>query len=391
MSARMKPRPATGRKRVTLLGATGTIGQSTLNIMEAHPDAYELQALTGGNNVKLLIEQALKFRPKQAVIANDAHYAELSSALQGSGIQAASGPDAIAEAAAQPSDLVMAAIVGAAGLKPTLAAIRNGTTVALANKECLVCSGELMMAEVKKHGATLIPVDSEHNAIFQLFDHKRPQEVEAITITASGGPFRNWTLEQMQKATPEEAVRHPNWNMGAKISVDSATLMNKGLELIEAYYLFPLAAAQLRVLIHPQSIVHCLVHMIDGSVLAQMSTPDMRTPIAHAMAWPQRTYAPVAKLDLAAIGHLQFEAPDNTRFPALDLARSAMVAGKSAPTMLNAANEVAVQRFLNKEIAFTDIVKIVEQTLENMDNAALASIEDVLACDQEARRFAGQR
>jgi 1-deoxy-D-xylulose-5-phosphate reductoisomerase len=390
MSVQAMPVAASHKKRITLLGATGTIGQNTLKIIDAHPDAYEVTVLTGGENVDLLIEQARRFKPKRAVIANPDLYAALKAGLQGTGIETAAGEDAVVEAAMMPSDIVMSAIVGAAGLKPTLAAIRRGATIALANKECLVCSGELMMREVRGHGATLIPVDSEHNAIFQLFDAKQPEYVEAITITASGGPFRTWTYEQMQKATPQQAVRHPNWNMGAKISVDSATLMNKGLELIEAYCLFPLKAEQLHVLIHPQSVVHCLVHMLDGSVLAQMSTPDMCTPIACAMAWPQRISAPVTKLNLATIGTLQFEEPDNTRFPALSLARSAMVAGKSAPTILNAANEIAVGRFLKGAIGFTDIVKVVERTLESMDNNPLASIDDVFACDAAARRLAEQ-
>ncbi len=388
MSSLVKPVPSTGKKRITLLGATGTIGVNTLKIIEAHPDKYEITALTGGNNIKLLIEQAKKFKPKRAVINNPDDYEELKNALAGTGIEAAAGENAVIETAAMPTDMLMSAIVGAAGLKPTMEAIRSGTSIALANKECLVCSGELMMREVKKYGVTLIPVDSEHNAIFQLFDSQRADAVEAITITASGGPFRTWTMEQMQKATREQAVRHPNWNMGAKISVDSATLMNKGLELIEAYCLFPMKSEQLRVLIHPQSVIHCLVHMVDGSVLAQMSMPDMCTPIAHALAWPQRTSAPVAKLDLAKIGSLQFEEPDLSRFPALNLARSAMVAGGSAPTILNAANEIAVGRFLAGEIAFTDIVKTVERTLENIDNTQLNTIDDVFACDALARTYA---
>jgi 1-deoxy-D-xylulose-5-phosphate reductoisomerase len=282
----------------------------------------------------------------------------------------------------------MAAIVGAAGLKPTLAAIRQGATVALANKECLVSAGELMQAEVARHKATLVPVDSEHNAIFQLFDFAHPERVESVTITASGGPFRTWTKARMQKATPKQAVNHPNWNMGAKISVDSATLMNKGLELIEAFYLFPLTPKQLKVLIHPQSVVHCLVQMIDGSVLSQMSTPDMRTPIAHALAWPQRVSAPVKKLDLAKLQSLTFEAPDEKRFPALKLARAALEAGGSAPCVLNAANEIAVQRFLKRDTGFLDIAKIVEKTMRKLSPPAASSLDEVLAIDAEARAFA---
>ncbi len=347
-----------------------------------------LRRITAGDNVALLAEQARQFRPKRAVIANPSLYNELKEALQGTGVEVAAGEDAVLEAAAMSSDIVMSAIVGAAGLKPTLAAIRAGGTVALANKECLVCAGQLMMKEVRAHNATLIPVDSEHNAIFQLFDFDHPEFVETVTITASGGPFRTWTTEQMKHATPEQAIKHPNWNMGAKISVDSATMMNKGLELIEAAALFPLKPEQLDVLIHPQSVLHCLVRMVDGSVLAQMSLPDMCTPIAYALAWPERMEAPVGRLDLAAIGSLQFEAPDLERFPALRLAREALAEGGNAPTVLNAANEIAVGRFLKKDIGFLDIVKIVEKTLASIENAPLETIDDVLACDARARRFA---
>lgn len=382
------PLTAQARKTVTLLGATGTIGQNTLKILAAHPDRFELETLTAGDNVKRLAQQAKEFNARRAVIANPSLYNELKTLLSGTSIEASAGEDAVLEAAAIPSDITMSAIVGAAGLKPTLAAIRNGKTVALANKECLVCAGPLMMREVVKHGGALIPVDSEHNAIFQLFDADHPERIEQVIITASGGPFRTWTSEQMRDVTPEQAVKHPNWTMGAKISVDSATLMNKGLELIEAFYLFPLKAEQLGVLIHPQSVVHCLVQMIDGSVLAQMSLPDMCTPIAHALGWPERIAAPVGRLDLASIGNLQFETPDTVRFPALTLARHAMTTGGNAPTILNAANEIAVSRFLKGDIAFLDIVKTVERTLENMDNSPLKTIDDVLACDAAARRFA---
>lgn len=384
----IKPSALPERKTLTLLGATGTIGRNTLKIIEAHPERFELAAITGGSNAALLAEQARTFGAKRAVIADESQHAALKEALSGSGIAVSAGEDAVLEAASLKTDIVMSAIVGAAGLKPTLAAIKQGARVALANKECLVCAGPLMTREVKKHHAALIPVDSEHSAIFQLFDPSAPERIENVAITASGGPFRTWTREQMKDATPAQAIKHPNWNMGAKISVDSATLMNKGLELIEAYYLFPLKAEQLRVLVHPQSIVHCLVQMIDGSVLAQMSLPDMCTPIAYALAYPDRIEAPVKKLDLAAIGTLQFEEPDTARFPALALAREALAAGKNAPTVLNAANEIAVQRFLKGGIGFLDIAKIVEKTMENMDNTILDSIDDVLACDAAARRFA---
>ncbi|MDE3061247.1 MAG: 1-deoxy-D-xylulose-5-phosphate reductoisomerase, partial [Pseudomonadota bacterium] len=356
---------AAQKKSITILGATGTIGCNTLKVIAAHPDRFTVNALTAGSNVVLLAEQARRFRPDRAVIADPALYGQLKEALQGTGVEAQAGEAAVLEAAAMPSDIVMSAMVGVAGLKPTLAAIRAGSTVALANKECLVSAGALVMREVQKYGAALLPVDSEHNAIFQLFDFHYPERIAEVTITASGGPFRMLTREQMQAATPEQAVRHPNWRMGEKISVDSATLMNKALELIEASYLFPLRADQLSVLIHPQSVVHCLVRMVDGSVLAQMSHPDMCTPIAHALAWPERIAAPVRALNLAEIGQLNFEAPDEERFPALRLAREVMAAGGNAPTVLNAANEAAVQRFLRREVGFLDIAKQVEKTLEN--------------------------
>ena len=376
--------------RVTLLGATGTIGQNTLKIIAAHPKKFSVTALTAGDNVALLAQQAKQFLPQRAVIANESLYGELKELLSGTGIEAAAGEAAVIEAAHIPADVTVVAIVGAAALKPTMAAITQGKKIALANKECLVCAGDLVTQHARAHGATLLPVDSEHNAIFQVFDHHRPGYIERVTLTASGGPFRQFTLEQMKDVTPQQAVRHPNWNMGAKISVDSATMMNKGLELIEAFYLFPLRHEQLGVLVHPQSIIHCLVQMVDGSVLAQMSLPDMCTPIAHALAWPERIAAPVAKLDLAQIGTLQFEAPDETRFPALRLAMEAMKTGRSAPTVLNAANEVGVARFLAGQIGFLDIVKTVERTLENMETRGLETAEDVFACDNAARRFAQQ-
>ncbi|MBY0407118.1 MAG: 1-deoxy-D-xylulose-5-phosphate reductoisomerase, partial [Rickettsiales bacterium] len=330
------------------------------------------------------------FRPERAVITNPAHFSALKEGLSGTGVEAAAGADAVLEAAGMPADIVMSAIVGAAGLSPTLAAIRSGATIALANKECLVCAGQLMTQEVDKHGAKLIPVDSEHSAIYQVFDARTADAVERVTITASGGPFRAFTLEQMKDVTPAQAVKHPNWNMGAKISVDSATLMNKGLELIEAFYLFPLRAEQFAAIIHPQSIVHCLVEMVDGSVLAQLCLPDMRTPIAYALGWPERIAAPVEKLDLARIGSLQFEAPDVARFPALRLARQAMNAGGNAPTVLNAANEIAVGRFLKGDIGFLDIVGVVEKALSRIPYTSLTSLDAVLETDARARQIAEQ-
>ncbi|MBI1236792.1 MAG: 1-deoxy-D-xylulose-5-phosphate reductoisomerase [Alphaproteobacteria bacterium] len=373
-------------KKISILGATGTIGQNTLKIIAQHPGRFAVTALTAGDNVELLIEQARFFKPERAVIANEMHYAVLKKELSGTGIEVAAGETAIAEAASMPADMAMSAMVGAAGLIPTLSAIRSGKAVALANKESLVCAGGLVMQEAEKHGATLLPVDSEHNAVFQLTQDFT--FVEHITLTASGGPFRAWTTEQMTKATPEQAIKHPNWNMGAKISVDSATLMNKGLEMIEAHHLFALKPDQIRVLIHPESIVHCLVQMVDGSMLAQLSAPDMCTPIACALAWPDRVETTVKKLNLAEIGRLHFEAPDESRFPALRLARAALSEGGNAACTLNAANEVAVQRFLKGEITFPDIVKTVEKTLEKVENAKLTGIEDVLACDRQARDIA---
>ena len=384
MSALLHTAKQTAARDITILGATGTIGQNTLKIIAAHKERFTVDTLTGGTNVPLLAQQAREFCARRAVIAENSLLEPLKEALSGTGIEAAAGENAVTEAA-QGADIVMSAIVGAAGLKPTLAAIRSGATVALANKECLVCAGPLVMKDVKKYGATLIPVDSEHSAIFQLFEGGKEDHIERVTITASGGPFREWTVEQMREVTPVQAVRHPNWHMGAKISVDSATLMNKGLELIEAYHLFPFSAEQLQVLIHPQSIVHCLVHMRDGSVLSQMSLPDMCTPIAYALSWPERIDVPVAKLDLSAIGKLEFDTPDEARFPALRIARDALVAGGNAPCVLNAANEVAVHRFLRGDIGFLDIASMVERTLSTVGQYELDSLEAVMSCDREAR------
>lgn len=377
-------------KSVTILGSTGTIGQNTLKCIALHPDDFSVKTLVGNANATLLAAQAELFRPESIVIANPDFYSELRNLLSGKKIKIEAGEEAVIAAASSGADITMSAIVGAAGLKPTLAAIKSGKKIALANKESLVCAGELVKNEVKKYGATIIPVDSEHNAIFQLLENQDVKHVERVTITASGGPFRTFTLEQMQDVTPQQAVRHPNWNMGAKISVDSATMMNKGLELIEAFYLFPLRAEQLNILVHPQSIIHALVEMVDGSVLAQMSQPDMCTPIANALAWPKRIAAPVKKLRLEEIGNLSFEAPDDVRFPAIRLAREALLAGGSAPTILNAANEVAVARFLAGEIGFTYIAKIVEKTLEILYSKPLETIDEVLDCDKTARLHASE-
>ena len=375
-------------RRLTILGATGSIGCSTLDLVERNPDRFALEALTAHRNVAGLVEQARRFKPKTAVIADPDLYGDLKEGLSGTGIDVAAGRDALCEAAARPVDLMMAGIVGAAGLAPTLEGIRQGTAVALANKETLVCAGDLVLREVDAHGATLLPVDSEHNAIYQVFDFDRPEGIRRIVLTASGGPFRTISRDAMAAMTPEQAVAHPNWSMGAKISVDSATLMNKGLEVIEAYYLFPVSREQIDVVVHPQSVIHSMVEYVDGSVLAQMGTPDMRTPIAYAMAWPDRMEAPSARLDFATIGSLTFEAPDLERFPALRLAREALTAGRVAPTILNAANEVAVHGFLERRIGFLDVTRVVEETLAAVANVPLGDLETVIQVDREARRVA---
>ena len=375
-------------RRISILGSTGSVGCNTIDLIERQPERYKIEALTANRNVALLAEQARRLRPRLAVIGDEARFGALKEALAGSGIELAAGPAALVEAAQRPAEWLMAAIVGAAGLEPTLAALRRGAIVALANKECLVCAGELMMEEVNRNGATLLPVDSEHNAIFQVFDFARRDAVERIILTASGGPFRTLDRAVMAHVTPAQAVAHPNWNMGAKISVDSATMMNKGLELIEAHHLFDLPAENIEVLIHPQSVVHSLVAYVDGSVLAQLGTPDMRTPIAYTLGWPERMPAPAERLDLAALGQLSFEPPDLERFPALRLARLALQSGGAAPTILNAVNEVAVAGFLGGEVGFLEIAGIVEETLATMPLDKPASLDAVFAVDSEARRVA---
>jgi 1-deoxy-D-xylulose-5-phosphate reductoisomerase len=377
-------------KRITVLGSTGSVGCNTLDLVGGQPDAFAVEALVAGRNVAKLAEQARAYRAKLAVVADDAQYRTLKAALAGTGVEAAAGAAAVVEAAQRPADWVMAAIVGAAGLAPTLAAIRRGATVALANKEVLVCAGAVVMAEAMRHGATLLPVDSEHNAIFQVFEAARRETIERIVLTASGGPFREASPEAMERATPEAAVAHPNWRMGAKISVDSATMMNKGLELIEAHHLFGFAEERIDILVHPQSVVHGLVCYTDGSMLAQLGSPDMRTPIAYTLAWPERMAAPVKRLDLTQLGKLTFEPPDPERFPALRLARAALRQGGGAPTILNAANEAAVHAFLNREIGFRDIARVVERTLEILPDRALDDLDGVYALDREARRVAAR-
>ena len=375
-------------RRVTILGSTGSIGCNTIDLITRHPGAFEVEALTAQRSVERLAEQARQVGAKQAVIGDPALHGALEEALAGTDTATAAGPAALVEAAAAPADFVMAGIVGAAGLRPTLAAAAQGAIIGLANKECLVCAGSLMLAEVERGGATLLPVDSEHNAIYQVFDFERSDGVEKIVLTASGGPFREASMETMAQATPEEAVAHPNWDMGAKISVDSATMMNKGLEMIEAFHLFPVDAEQIEVLVHPQSVIHSMVAYVDGSVLAQLGTPDMRTPIAYSLAWPARIAAPSPKLDLAELGRLTFEPPDPVRFPALRLARDALTQGGSAPIVLNAANEVAVGGFLDRRIGFLEIAQTVERCLERTNHRAVTALDDVYEIDRAARGLA---
>jgi 1-deoxy-D-xylulose-5-phosphate reductoisomerase len=378
-------------KRVSVLGATGSVGQSTLDLIGREPEAFDVIALTANCDVDGLAAAARKHGAKLAVVADESCLPALKAALDGSGIEASGGTQAVCEAAATPCDWTMAAIVGAAGLRSTMAAIAQGGTVVLANKEPLVCAGEVILAAARAHGATLLPADSEHNAIFQCFDSARPETVRRIILTASGGPFRDRTLVEMRDVTPEQAVAHPNWSMGAKISVDSATMMNKGLELIEADRLFPVAASQIEIILHRQSVIHSLVEYIDGSVLAQLGPPDMRTPIAHTLAWPDRMTTPMAPLDLVAIGRLDFEEPDPVRFPALRLAREALDAGGASPAILNAANEVAVAAFLAGRIGFLEIAAIVADTLSCYDPPAPETLDAVLAIDAEARALADER
>lgn len=375
-------------KRVSVLGATGSVGRSAFDLLAAARDRFAVEALVANRDVAALAVQAKALGARRAVVADEAVLPSLREALAGSGIEAAGGAAAVIEAAQMPADLVIAAIVGAAGLAPTLAAIRRGATIALANKESLVCAGALVTAEAARHGSKLIPVDSEHSAIFQVFDAARPGQIERIIITASGGPFRTATRAQMADATPAQAVAHPNWSMGAKISVDSATMMNKGLEVIEAFHLFPVGLDRIEVLVHPQSVVHSMVVHVDGSVLAQLGTPDMRMPISLALAWPDRMAFDGPRLDLAKIASLTFEKPDFERFPAILLARHALQAGGAAPTILNAANEVAVAAFLAGRVGFLDIVAVVEGAMSAFAPAPPTSIAEVVAVDAEARNVA---
>jgi 1-deoxy-D-xylulose-5-phosphate reductoisomerase len=376
-------------RTVAILGATGSVGRSTLDLIERNAEQYEVLALTARQDVSGLAEAAKKVRAKRAVIADESLYAPLKERLNGSGIEAAAGEEAITGAASG-ADWTMAAIMGCAGLKPVMAALERGGTVALANKEALVSAGDLMVEAARASGARLLPVDSEHNAIFQCFDRARPGSVRRIILTASGGPFRRLGIEEMRGVTPAQAVAHPNWSMGAKISVDSATLMNKGLELIEAFHLFPLEPDGFDVVVHPQSVIHSLVEYVDGSVLAQLGAADMRIPIAYTLAYPERMATPCERLDLVGIGTLDFEEPDLDRFPALGLAKEALRSGGAQPAILNAANEVAVASFLDSGIAFLDIASVAHATLACYDPPAPASLDEVLEVDGQARDIARQ-
>ncbi len=390
--ARSKPLPAAAVRSVTILGATGSIGASTIDLIKREPNRYRVEAISARRNAGALAKIAREVGARLAVVADPDYYSELKNALAGSGIEAAAGEGALVEAAQRPADWVMAAISGSIGLKPTLAAIERGATVALANKECLVCAGAFFMRRAAITGATVLPVDSEHNAVFQALGAGRREDVKRVILTASGGPFRTWTLDAIKAATPEQALRHPNWSMGPKVTVDSATLMNKGLELIEAHHLFGLAPDEIDVLVHPQSVVHGLVEFRDGSVVAQLGSPDMRIPIAHCLAWPRRIDGPAAQLDLARVRELTFEEPDLARFPALALARQAMETGGAAPTVLNAADEVAVGEFIAGRIGFAAIATVVEATLEAATARGLlgepAGLDAALAIDHIARSLA---
>jgi 1-deoxy-D-xylulose-5-phosphate reductoisomerase len=380
----------TNRRTVSILGATGSVGSSTLDLILNAPDQFEVIALTAQRDVAGLAKAVRATNAKVAVIGDASLYSDLKAALDGSGAEVAAGPDAIIDAARRPVDWTMASIVGCAGLKSTMAALEGGLTVALANKESLVSAGALMTKAATASGALLLPVDSEHNAIFQCLAGNPSKRVRRIVLTASGGPFRTWTRAEMADVTPERAVKHPNWSMGAKISVDSATLMNKGLEVIEAHYLFGVESARLDILVHPQSVIHSMVDYVDGSTLAQLGSPDMRIPIASTLAWPDRMETTAKPLDLTTIGQLDFEAPDPERFPCLKLARDALEAEGSRPAVLNAANEVAVAAFLAARIGFLDIADVVQTVLDRYDPSAPRTIEDVLAVDAEARAVAAQ-
>src|SRR5712691_3879460 len=390
--ARTAPVARAVPRSVTILGATGSIGASTIDLLKRNPSRYRVEAVSANRNGRALARIARELDARFAAVADEGAYRDLKEDLAGSGIEAAAGPKAMIEAAQRPADWVMAAIAGATGLEPTLAAVERGGTVALANKECLVCAGALFMRRAAQKGTRVLPVDSEHNALFQALGAGRREDVVRLVLTASGGPFRTWSIDAIRAATPAQALKHPNWSMGPKVTIDSATLMNKGLELIEAHHLFAMEPAGIDVVVHPQSVVHGLVEFRDGSVVAQLGPPDMRIPIAHCLAWPTRIEGPGPRLDLARIATLTFEAPDVQRFPALALARRALEAGNGAPTALNAANEVAVAEFIAGRLAFPGIPALVEATLEATDREGAlhepASVEDALAIDHIARSLA---
>jgi 1-deoxy-D-xylulose-5-phosphate reductoisomerase len=375
-------------RSVSVLGSTGSVGTQTIELLLAAKDRFEVKALVAGRNAKLLAEQAIALQAQCAVVADEAAYPALRAALAGSGIEAAAGANAVIAAASVEADWTMAAITGAAGLAPTLAAVRRGAYVGLANKEALVCAGDVMLHAVQQAGATLLPVDSEHNAIFQSLADGNRNAVEKIVLTASGGPFRTASREEMARATPETALRHPIWSMGAKISIDSATMMNKGLEVIEAARLFGLAETAIAVLVHPQSVIHGMVCYHDGSVMAQLGSPDMRIPIAHCLAWPARIATTSPRLDLAQVARLEFFEPDLIRFPALRLAREALQSGGGTPTILNAANEIAVDAFLQRRIGFLDIVATVDRVLQQLGTPSVTSLDDVMQLDAAGRQAA---
>lgn len=379
-------------RSITVLGATGSIGDSTMDLLRASPERYRVEALTGNSNVQGLAKLAREFRARFVAVADSSRLSELREALAGTGIECGAGESAITEAGARPADWVMAAVSGAAGLKPALAAVDRGATVALANKECLVCAGDMFMQRAAKAGACILPADSEHNALFQALSSGNREELVRVIITASGGPFRTWAAADIEQATLAQALKHPNWSMGQKITIDSASMMNKGLEVIEASYLFALSPDEIDVLVHPQSIIHGMVEFSDCSVVAQLGTPDMRTPIAHCLGWPDRIKGPAAKLDLAKIGTLTFEAPDFARFPALRLAYDSLRTGHGATTVYNAANEVAVAAFIAGQIRFGAIARLVEATLEDWTRsgnlAPLTSADDAIAIDHNARKLA---
>ncbi len=375
-------------KSISIFGATGSVGTSTLDLVRLDPAAYHVVALTAHNNADALAALAREFNAELAVVSDESQYEALKTALEGTDTKTAAGAEALLDAASLAADWTMAAIVGCAGLAPVMRSLEQGKTVALANKESLVSAGALMMAAARKSGATLLPVDSEHNAIFQCLQGGKVDEVRRITLTASGGPFREKTIDEMRAMTTAQAVAHPNWDMGAKISVDSATLMNKGLELIEAYHLFPVGLDKIEILVHPQSVIHSMVEYRDCSTLAQLGAPDMKIPIASALAWPQRMATDCAPLDLASIGKLSFEELDNERFPAPSLCRSAIAEGGARPAILNAANEIAVAGFLDEKCGFLNICEIVSATLDRYHSVVPASIQDILAIDDDARNVA---